>query len=235
MILESQDRGIYDFKIDPSKRYFKYKKATINLLAIVVAILICGITITSLINKTSNRTAVKVPHRNKSMGITVTTEESNTESTKKVEDKKNPEYGYITNELYDAAYLQYVDTEYNFYCAVPASYTACESIGSGNRIVLSSADTKTLLFIGAVSNKLNLSPEVLMKQYIAEFGDKVDYKDFGDSWYAVSKTSGNMYYYRKCFVEKEMILWFEFNVKSGSKEPIGTYIEYIEDNFKIVE
>ena len=73
----------------------------------------------------------------------------------------------------------------------------------------------------------------LMKQYTAEFGDLVDYKAYGESWYAVSKLSDGVFHYKKCFISGDMIFWFEFNVKPDSEEPIKDYIEYIENNFKV--
>ena len=66
-----------------------------------------------------------------------------------------------------------------------------------------------------------------------EFGDNVDYKASGDNWYAVSKTNEGVFHYRKCFVDNNLILWFEFNVKADSEEPIKEYIEYIERNFRL--
>jgi hypothetical protein len=200
----SQDRGIYRFQINPSKRYFKYKRHIIGLL-IIIAILIGG----------------KIATSDFDIDIVFT------------------KYGFITKhdlipgEAGDELYKHYIDT-YNFYCAIPAAYTAGGSYGGANRLGLKSPDGKTLLFIGAVPNKLNLSAKELMKQYIAEFGgDKADYYAHGESWYVVSKTNANIFYYRKCFVDSSMILWFEFNVKAGSKEPLKAYIDYIEDNFKM--
>lgn len=198
----NQDRGIYNFIPVPSKRYFKYKKQAIILLAI--AALLIGF-----------------------------------KATKIKFDVLLTQYGFITThsnlitgDVGEQLFSLYID-QYNFYCAIPASYTVGGSCGDDNRLALKSPDGKTLLFIGALPNKLNnVSAKELMKQYMNGFtGDRVDWCQSGENWYAVSKTNGNIFYYRKCFINQSMILWFEFNVESGSKEPLQTYVEYIEDHF----
>ena len=208
--MKNKDRGIYDFKIDSGKRYFKHKKISIALTAIVVLV-----SITSVVPAIKNKINIA----------------NSVEATQK--DSNLNKKGYVSEEIYDEKYKRYVDNEFKFYCAIPKTYTVGESIGSGNRVVLVSTDAKTKLFVGAVPNKLNLNAKELMKQYTAEFGDNVDYKASGDNWYAVSKTNEGVFHYRKCFVDNNLILWFEFNVKADSEEPIKDYIEYIESNFRL--
>lgn len=220
----NQDRGIYNFKIDSSKRYLKFKNEIIGI-GIIFGIIIGITSIMPMVTESTNKAIIKTDENKMQTRIT---------SEKEIDiENKKLEHGFIEETVYDNIYKRYIDTEYKFYCAVPSNYTAGESIGNGNRIVLISPDTKTLLFIGAVPNKLKLSSKEIMKQYIAEFGDKVDYKASGDNWYVVSKTNENIFYYKKCFVSEDMIRWFEFNVKDGSNEPLDKYIDYIEDNFKM--
>lgn len=201
----NQDRGIYSFVPVRSKKYFKYKKQAIILLG--VAVLLLGF----------KATKIKIDVVLTQYGFITTSSD------------------LITGDVGDELFKLYID-KYNFYCAIPVSYTVGGSCGGDNRLALKSPDGKTLLFLGAKLKKMDLSAEKLMKQYIVEFpGDKVDYYAFNNEkgWYAVSKINGNTFYYRKCFVYSQMILWFDFNVEAGSKEPLQTYIEYIEDHFKM--
>lgn len=212
-----KELDLYNIKINSSKRYFKYKRYLIVGLGAVAIFVVGGYSI----------------HNIRENNVMEEKGESNTLIKEKIEIATNAKIstGYIEETIYDEMYKHYIDEEFNFYCAIPAHFTLGESIGGGNRITLASPNNDAFMFIGATLNSLGLSAKDVMNQYIADAGDQVDYNDYGDTWYVVSKTVDGTSYYRKCFVE-DTIRWFEFSIKETSAEPYGKYIEYIEDNFK---
>lgn len=220
----NEELNLYDIEIDQSKRYFKYKKQSINFIKLILIISILAVISRVGIN------FYKASLENKKVQSSENIVQTNTQESESQEKVKN---GYISNEIFDGSYKHYVDNEFGFYCAYPSQFIAGDSIGGGNRITFTSPDGKVVMFVGAVKNTLNLSAKDIMDQYVIDAGGKVEYKANGDTWYVVSNKIGDTTYYRKCFVD-DLIYWFEFNVKDGSNEEVGKYIEYIEDHFKKV-
>ncbi len=157
----------------------------------------------------------------------------------KVEKKIKLKNGYVKKE--DKEYDIYIDEKYNFYCAIPNDYKISDSVDNVNRVVLSNKDSSVLIFIGASENKFDLKIENLMEQYISTLGNKIEYKAYGDNWYAVSKKYKDISYYKKSFIKNGLILWFEFNVKDKEiktpveKKKLTDIVEYIEDNFNVIK
>lgn len=211
----NDELNLYDINIDPNKKFFKYKKQLKGLLLVIISIAgICFIYHegTSFIkNKQNENISIS---ENKTNVVSIDNSES------------------FPDEIVDEKYKYYIDKEFNFKCPYPADFQYGENIGGGNRALFISRDGKTKMFIGAVKNNLDLSAYDIMQQYIIDAGGKVDYKANGDTWYVVSNDVGGVSYYRKCFVDKDLIYWFELDTENDTSENVSEYIEYIESKFK---
>lgn len=139
------------------------------------------------------------------------------------------EFSYALNQTNinaNPVYKTVSDSEYNYYCAVPAHFV--EDVAGH---MYHAPDKTALMNIYAESNVYDLNVEQVMNQYIYEVGGTVTYSASGDTWFAVSMEKDGVTYYMKGFVD-HYIREFTFNYPSEYVEVYDKYINYIEDHFK---
>ena len=138
-----------------------------------------------------------------------------------------------SNASLNDAYAKYVSKEFGFYCAYPKNFSVVDTGHANDALLnLTSPDKSANMIIQGVKNWEKLSAEEALERYIGLFDGKVNYRDYGNTWYAASVTVGDRVYYRKAFVKGGNIYCFSFEYNQKDRAVYVPYIEYIEDHFK---
>ncbi len=77
------------------------------------------------------------------------------------------------------------------------------------------------------------APSDLMRDYARQTGGEVSYSRAGDDWYAVTVTTDDTVYHRKCVLKNGIAVYYDFiffNDFNSSK--YTEYIDYMDSNFK---
>ena len=78
------------------------------------------------------------------------------------------------------------------------------------------------------------APSDLMRDYARQTGGEVSYSRAGDDWYAVTVTTDDTVYHRKCVLKKGIAVYYDFSYSSmtSTAQKYTEYIDYMDSNFK---
>lgn len=121
-------------------------------------------------------------------------------------------------------------------CALPKHFTYDQDLSSYNNALYKAPDSTAFINLESEANISSLSAKDSMDEFLVEQSAEgtLHYSDYDESWYAVSLKYDDWCYYRKCFVDGEKLRWFEFATPMEYLDYYSEYIEYIEDNFRVI-
>lgn len=78
------------------------------------------------------------------------------------------------------------------------------------------------------------APSDLMRDYARQTGGEVSYSRAGDDWYAVTVTTDDTVYHRKCVLKNGIAVYYDFSYSSmtSTAQKYTEYIDYMDSNFK---
>lgn len=78
------------------------------------------------------------------------------------------------------------------------------------------------------------APADLMRDYARQTGGEVSYSRAGDDWYAVTITTSDTVYHRKCVLKNGIAVYYDFSYSamSSATQKYTEYIDYMDSNFK---